>query len=388
MHTTYSKLTESTSQRIAMTRVLCIFGMIYVHVPSMNPEAVTYALDVNNMFASVQAFLVEGYGRASACLLSIVSGYLTARALGKHRASGLYKKRFSSIVVPMALWGTLTVGVYAVVSLSRTTFLHIDSDSSVDAVLQYLNFVFFFTDTPVGPTMHLAFLRDLFVCVLLSPLLLVALRGAASVTMFALLLVYLLDLESFIMLRPLIVLCFAGGMWFAIRHVNVEKFDRYWLLWLSLSAGATLMIMLFNAGTMPVLDAAFMARGLDAKESLLYPVSRLFGALAIWTLTRHLFSGGVQRVLSKFSPYIFAAYCSHYIVLTLLFFGLWQPLFGGHGPMYGVWFFLAPIISMAVACAMVQIVAVWFPGLALLLTGGRTIPQLFSHGTLAERPRG
>jgi len=389
MHTPQPIISENDSQRIAMVRTLCIFGMIYVHVPSANPDSVMYGLDLGDLFGSAQAFLVEGFGRASACLLSVVSGYLTARVLVNHggKIGNLYRKRFASIVVPMALWGTMTVGVYALVSLSRPTFLNISSDGNLDAVLQYLNFVFFITDTPVGATMHLAFLRDLFVCVLLSPLLLFALKRAATVTLATLLLVYLLDLESVIVLRPLIVLSYTAGMWLLLCRANLHRLDKFWVLWIALSSLCTLLIMHFNAGFMPVLNDVFAARGLDAKESLLYPVSRLFGALAIWTITALLLGSRVQWFLTKLSPYIFAAYCSHYIVLTLLFFGVWQPFWGGEGPMYGVWFFLAPLIAMAVACAMVNLVAMWFPGFALLLTGGRQIPQLISRAALAERSR-
>ena len=383
-----SALSESVSQRIAMARVLCIVGMIYVHVPSGENAATAGLLDLSSGFNAFQAFVVEGFGRASACLLSIVSGFLTFRALKKPRSSvrALYKRRFATIVVPMMLWSSITVVIYAIVSLSRTTFLQIEGDG-IEVVLAYLNFLVFLTDMPVGATMHLAFLRDLFVCVLLSPFLLVALNRAAAATLLLLLFVYLIDFrESLIILRPLVLLGFALGMWIALRRFRLNALDAYWAWWITLSVAGACLIMLFNAGMLPALDQSFARHGYDAKDSLLYPVTRLFGTLAVWTLTAQLLDNRLKKVLMPLTPYIFVAFCSHYVVLTLLYFSLWQPLFGDSGGLlYPVWFVAAPALSIAIALVMIQVLATWFPSLARQLSGGRMIPSMRQWRWVAER---
>ncbi len=377
MHSSKNSLSAELSQRIALVRVLCIFGMIYVHVPSGLGTELPLALDVTDFFSSLQAFLVEGYGRASACLLSIVSGFLTAQVLDRPgtQIRQLYRRRFSSMLLPMVLWGTLTVLIYALVSLSRPTFLNIEYSNGFHAALQYLNFVFFLTDMPTGATMHLAFLRDLFACILLSPLLLMALRRLPWVTMLALAVIYLFDLESVIILRPLVVLGFSAGLLLSVRKVNLAALDELWWLWSGLSIAATLLLLAFNAGKLEGLNLQLAAYGLDAKESLLYPITRLFGSLAIWSITARMWQGSFARGVRTLTPFIFVAYCSHQIVLTLLFFSIWQPLFGDHtGMFYPLWFIIAPAIAIAMAAAGLQLLVIWAPALARLLIGGRVQP--------------
>ena len=367
-------LPESIRERIAMVRVLCIGFMIYVHVPDNAVSTMNAAVAAPLASLLFQGFLIEGVGRASAALLSLVSGLLTAVALTRGAPSALYRRRFRSIVVPMVIWSTLTVTLYAALSLVRPTFLQLDGYSPAQELLFYLNTVFFLTDQPVGPTMHLGFLRDLFVCVLLSPLLLAALRRVGVVLIVALGVLYLLDGESVIVLRPLVVFAFALGLWLAQRGARLDAWDRAWPLWVGLSILATLLVMACSTeqGLASAPALWFAERGLDLRESVVYPLSRLFGGLAIWSLAAKLVGGGWNRRLSRVSPYVFVAFCSHYLVLVLSWEGAIKPLVGSSdGMAYVFWFALAPFVAMLCAALLVESLARTLPALAALLTGGR-----------------
>ena len=380
-------LTQSLSQRIALARVLCIFGMIYVHVPSVDSDWVVYAVDATAPFESLRGLLVEGFGRASASLLSLVSGYLSARVLsrGTMTPSAFFQRRFGSIFVPMVIWGTLTLLIYAVVSLVRPTFLTSEVGDTGAMLLQYLNSVFFITDMPVGPTMHLGFLRDLFVCMLLAPVLLMLLQRAAPAVLLACLAVYLLDVETVIILRPLILLGFVVGLWLFVARVDLQRADRLWWLWLMLAVLSTLLLLFYNAGSMQRLDQLFAARGFDAKESLLYPLSRLFGSLAIWTLTLPLVASRAGRWAAGLTPYAFVTYCSHYVVLTLVFFGLWQPLVDrGAGNWFFLWFLAGPAVAYLMGWLIVQLLALVLPQFTTVLTGGRTVHSVFRRSSVVD----
>ena len=208
-------LANAVRERIAMVRVLCIGFMIYVHVPD-NAISMVSAVPIPDPSLFSQGFLVEGAGRASAALLSLVSGLLTAVALRRGGPGSVIRRRFRSIVVPMLFWSSVTVALYAALTFVRPTFLTPDGRPLPELLLDYVNAVFFVTAQPMGPTLHLGFLRDLFVCIVLSPLVLAALRRFGALVPTALALVYVFDLESVVVLRPLVLFAFSIGMWLAI----------------------------------------------------------------------------------------------------------------------------------------------------------------------------
>ena len=372
-----------------MVRVLCIGFMIYVHVPDNAISAVTNAA-VPMTSLLLQGFLVEGAGRASAALLSLVSGLLTAVALSRSEANALYRRRFRSIVVPMLSWSATTVALYALLSLVRPTFLTEWHGGSAETLLFYANAVLFLTDQPMGPTLHLGFLRDLFVCMLLAPVLLAALRRFGAVVPVALGALYLFDVESVVMLRPLVLFAFSIGLWLATRGTRLDALDASWPLWAGASVLATLAVMV--SGTDAALDSVpsrwFAERGLDLREAVLYPVSRLFGALAIWTLAAKLVGTAWNRRLARLSPYVFVAFCSHFLALTFLWEGAVRPLVGASDTLgYALWFAVAPFVAMAVAAGIVESAARLAPSLASLLTGGRVpVPDAASVARTSEPP--
>jgi hypothetical protein len=136
--------------RISMARMLCVLGMIFVHVPDGQSLATVYTLTGDRITVFLEGFLVEGPGRASAALLSAISGYLAATTLLKPGRSvwALYRRRFVSIIIPMIFWAGITTLVYVVVSQSRPTFL-----DDADTLMDKLNIIFFLTEMPVGATM-------------------------------------------------------------------------------------------------------------------------------------------------------------------------------------------------------------------------------------------
>ncbi len=381
-----SQIEQETRQRIAMARMFCVLFMIFVHVPDGQPSAVLYTLNDGGFAAFLEGFLVEGPGRASAALLSVVSGYLAATTLLKAGSSVwlLYKRRFISIIVPMIIWAGLTCLIYLLASRYRPTFL-----DDAHTLLDQLNFVLFLTAMPDGATMHLGFLRDLFVCVLLSPLLLVAVQRVAWIILPLLGLLYLFehDQSTVIILRPLVLFAFSVGIYLATRKVSLNALDRFWPLFTGLSIAATMAILLVNSGVARETVQLFAARNMEFDEVVLYPIGRLFGSLAIWTLLPMMLGGRLQAWTTRFTPYLFAAFCSHYLMLTLVFHALWSPVFGGRDSgMFVVWFLAAPVMSMAIAVVLVNMTLRVYAPLATLLTGGR-MSVASSPSPIGERRR-
>ncbi len=365
------RIEHDTRERIAMARMLCVLCMIYVHVPDGQTVAAVYSLTTGGFTTILQGFLVEGPGRAGAALLSVVSGYLAATTLLKPGSSvwALYRRRFVSIIMPMVFWACITYLVYLIVSQSRPTFL-----DDAKTLMDRLNIIFFLTDMPTGATMHLGFLRDLFVCVLLSPLLLPAVQRMAWLLLPLLGVLYIFEHNqaSVLILRPLVLFAFSIGIYLATRKIRLDALDRLWPVFVMLSFIATMVILLVNSGAADSAVQSFADRGMEFDETVLYPVGRLFGSLAIWTLIPWMMGGRLQGWVKQFTPYLFAAFCSHYLMLTLLYYGAWSPLFGGRESIiYVIWFLAAPVVSMAVAVLVVTVALRIAPPLATLITGGR-----------------
>jgi succinoglycan biosynthesis protein ExoH len=370
-----------------MARMLCVLGMIFVHVPDGQTASPIYAFNAGGLGFFLEGLLVEGPGRASAALLSVVSGYLAAFAL--LRANGavlsLYRRRFISIVLPMVFWGAVTYLVYLLVAQTRPTFV-----SEATSLMDNLNIVFFITEMPIGATMHLGFLRDLFVCILFAPVLISAVQRMPWVLLSLLGLFYLFEHEqsAVIILRPLVLFAFTIGLTLAVRNVRLDSWDRFCPLFIVLAVFSTATIMLVNGGAGANLVDAFSAEGLSFSEVVLYPLGRLSGSLAIWTFLPVLVGGSFQRWALRNSPYVFATFCSHYLMLTVLFFAGWQPVFGDRGSdMFFVWFLAAPLVSMAIAIAIVQCALKIAPPLATLITGGRMSPTVVGHSPAMARRR-
>lgn len=360
------------SDRIYAARLFCVLFMMYVHVPNgMGDFIISYTFEWGRFDHWVEAFLIEGPGRASAALLSLVSGYLVALSLGGKRASpvGIVARRFISTLLPMMFWGALILLVYSLISQYRSTFL-----DDYPGWLDRINVVLFLTDVPYGPTMHLAFLRDLFVCAVLSPLLLVLLRRAAWPLLIVLAWVYLFhhDVAYYPVLRPLVLFSFALGMLLALRLNQLDALDRYWAFFLAISVITALVIMWVNGGGLSGWADYFDNHGLSLKETVLYPVCRLSGSLAIWTLLPRILTQRVRSFVKRYSAYVFAAFCSHYLMLSIVFNALWMPLLGERdSPLYLIWFIAAPFVALLLAVCIVQIAMRISPYLALLITGGR-----------------
>ena len=371
--------------RISMARMICVLGMIFVHVPDGLTHSPNYSFNAGNLGFFLEGLLVEGPGRASAALLSVVSGYLAAFALMRSQASvsSLYRRRFVSIVLPMVFWGIVTYFVYLLVSQARPTFV-----SDAESWLDTLNIIFFITEMPVGATMHLGFLRDLFVCILLAPVLLPAVQRMPWVLLGLLCMFYLFEHNqaSIIILRPLVLFAFTIGLTLAVRNVSLTRLDHYCPLFIVLAVASTVAILLVNGGAAEGVVAYFASKGMAFDETVLYPIGRLCGSLAIWTYLPVLMGGAFQQWVLRYSPYLFAAFCSHYLMLTILFFAGWLPLFGDReSDIFIIWFLAAPIVSMGIAVALVHAALKVAPPLATLITGGRVSSPSKSFAPMARR---
>src|SRR3546814_709532 len=152
------------STAIAVARVLCIFGVVYVHAwTGLDGGRLTLAdSSTQGVFRWV---LMELLGRSAVPLLGMISGWLVAGS-ASHRTYGAFiGGKTRTILLPMLLWNLLALliisgGAYA-------EFLKAPIPVSFQEAFNQLLCL----TAPNETNVQMAFLRDLFVCMMLAPLL-------------------------------------------------------------------------------------------------------------------------------------------------------------------------------------------------------------------------
>ena len=130
--------------------------------------------------------------------------------------------------------------------------------------------------------------------------------------------------------------------------------------------------MMSNGNQLASAETALASVGVDLRETILYPLCRLFGSLAIWTLMPVVFRAKSFKRAHRLVPYVFTTFCSHQLVLNCIYEMMWVPLFGtSTDGVYIVWFVMAPILSLLMGIAVVHAASAVTADLGMMITGGR-----------------
>lgn len=390
---------QQLGDRIRIARVLAILGMLYVHIPPGIPQwqlviplqylfAEGVRTEFHTYFGLLKNVIVEGPGRTSACLLSIVAGFLSTRTLLSQRYTYFVYigRRFKALYLPMVFWSSLTLLLFSGMSIFvRPTFLNDGLASSDSPILYLANIVFFITDSPHGATIQLAFLRDLFVCTLISPLLILAVRFAPKSLICICSILYLTDVNTLLVLRPLVLLCFTIGIVLSVYNVSLIKQDKNKLAWGLSFLTVTIALVAVKQDALDVFDIPFSSNRVEIlRDQILYPLSRFTGSVFLWILTARLVTSSWSNLIIRCEPYLFITYCSHVLVLGLFWAILGKPLIGGTAvTFYPVWFLFAPFLALACGITMLLVCQQLLPNLHRLIAG-RALSSASTAATLKQ----
>ena len=359
-------LADSTSQRIRIARPLCIFFMIWVHT---NPGA--SAFDIVNHGVRPEDWyrfiFADGVGRTSIGLLAIASGFL---AIGTARVFPFGKfamKRVRSLLLPMVIWSAIILCFYLLGERVEAGYLERQVGEAF-AWSHIPNWLFGITDHPAN--FPLGFLRDLFICALLTPVFVLAMRKAA-LPVLAVLFVLMVTHAPTPFLGNNIPLFYGLGVWLALNGRSMEKW-----------ADSNRIKILVTFAIYTVFTAGFRVQVVGHPDQNLEPVfygfmevQRLVGAAAFWVIAGLIAKQRWSNLISRFEPYAFFVFCSHLIVSTM-FWIPFQKLVGGYyHPAYPVFFTLAPILIYVTAVIGALILARILPIVSTFLNGGRPLPK-------------
>ena len=288
---------QAVSQRITVARVLCILGVIYVHMPPYDGHYPLFLLSVDGYIW----FIRNTIGLSSVPLLSIVSGYLAIRQCNNWRTR--LRKKLITLIAPLALWNAIALLKDYAESSSLASF--------GDLPNQLLALSGFPRLTP------LYFLRDVFVCNLLLPALARTMSLCVWPVLLALGLNAVLDFDGRLLLNSHIGLFFSLGIALGMGKLSAAPILKH------RAAHALLSCLMILAST--YLSYVSHTHSLEQFANM---ITRLFGAIVFWIGADTLRGSRIAH----YEPIVFCVFCSHPLVIGAMW-SVVQALGGADGTM-------------------------------------------------------
>ena len=317
---------SSFSDTIKLSRVLCIFFVMFVHVYTGSADFPR--VEHFSAIGVVYRLMFDILGRSSLPLLTIISGWLLAeldRPLRK-----VLRNRVRTLVVPLVLWNLLMLA-------AQLAWAQLSGEwQDVPATpLEAANGVI----ALAGPSANLplAFLRDLLVVSALSPLVVLGVRRFGVLLVAPLLVLAIVMPYGLVILRTQILFFFALGIW--LHQVRFQSLGK------SLLAVFALLL----AGSFGW-EIMALAHGTEwSKPEGVSMANRICLSALVWHGAMAVKGSWIGRALIRLEPLTFLAFCSHFLLFAVMAVP-GRALFGDvTGPLYPLYFFIQPPLGYACA---------------------------------------
>ncbi len=343
-------MNPAVSDTIRLARILCILLLVYAHAQPYQPGVPESLLSPMGSIYFIRQLL----GHTSVPLLSLISGYLLARTLSTRPYVEELSNKFFSLIVPLVLWNLIYI---AKEYLESTT---------VPELHAWPNAVLGITAHPAMTPLY--FLRDAFVCFLISPALMYLARKMPGTAAAALLLNALLNMDGVLFINSAIPLYYFAGCVLLVHKVSIptHSIPREPVL----AAGLAMALLSAAPFYLPP------AWGLSDPESVPYAAVdialRAAGCVVFWSVAARLLQSRAGDFLLPFEPIAFFIFCAHGMAA-----GIWWMVIGhmGHADaplVFLSYFAISPLLALAVCTVAVWSIRMVTPRGLSLLMGGRT----------------
>jgi hypothetical protein len=306
--------------------------MMFVHVQPGIAESV-YDRDAG-LFDVVYFIFSRLLGLSSVSLLSVVSGYFIVSSLLKSGVVRLMLSKLRTLVVPLLAWNVAMLALLSAYG-AMTGKWH---DMPEFSVMGVANALLALTRWPLD--VPLWFLRDLFVCCVLSPLLYIGLKRLPVMTILVIVAYTLFGEDLLILQRPQLLLFFGLGMWLRIAGTDGPAIDRLSRL---LTLGLVVMVAIFLTIR---IERVLLSEMDDTLRLALDTLLRVTMAGGFWLLTGAIRHSALAKLCARLEPYAFFLFCSHAIFFN--FAGIaFRRVFGNYGSdLFPITFFSLPLLAV------------------------------------------
>jgi succinoglycan biosynthesis protein ExoH len=359
------------SVAIQLARIALITGLVFLHYgmyPNLRLSPFRGAsIEEHEIATFVNSYLLFFFFSVVP-LLSLISGWLffsffdeEQKNAGKSLARRV-RRRVSSLFIPMVLWNALYLGILGLVFVNEPghpLLSGLNIDFRTAGFREYANAMLAVNHYPVA--YQFWFVRDLFVTVLLSPLLWLALTRAPWIGGGVLLLGWLANFDFGVFLRPDVAFFFYLGGLLREKRASLGIDGRttvvLLIIYLLLVAVRTAMPW-FIAEPAPLLSVATRAM-------------RLVGVLACWGVFLRVAATPWGQRISGFGSIAFFLYAAHFPLMAEVKLLLWNLL----PRIDDFWMIAHYLVSVALTVALCLLAARFlaraWPGAFLLLNGAR-----------------
>ncbi|MBC2773153.1 acyltransferase [Rhizobium sp. AQ_MP] len=335
-------------------RVLLIAGIVFVHIP-YDPATSPY-LGTHGIGDWIRIYLGDSLFRIGVPCLSAISGYLLfRRGLSDFDYQKVMRTKARTVLLPFLLWN-LSFLLLVLVAQSLGIghgYLPNVADATPREVTSH---ALALEAWPVN--LPLYFLRDLLLCLALSPVIGHLVARYPRTTLLLFLAYAVLPVPSGIFLKKSILFGFSLGAFAALHQVDVQRLDAHARPVITVVGLASVMLAAGLYATGPQYP-----QWLDVSRDLV-SMSGIFGA---WALSGLLIQTRLGSRLGTGSGLSFWIFCAHYPLLV----ALWMIWNRTEGVPYLAFYILAPIVTIAVLLASHALLNHLAPGILAILTGNR-----------------
>ncbi|WP_019832213.1 acyltransferase family protein [Sphingomonas sp. PR090111-T3T-6A] len=352
------KRADSLRQAIGIARVLGILGIIYVHAWTGRTAEELAILDQSPQ-GVLRWALIEMVGYSAVPLLGIISGWLAGPSSARRSYRDFVAVKARTILLPMLLWNAITMAV--VVGLAVWAGLAAPVPKNLAETLDW----WLCLTQPNPINVQIAFLRDLFVCMTIAPLL-ARLRDGWLVALLLLTVAWAITAYAFpLLLRPQILSFFLIGM-LARRHDLIERIAR----WRLITCVTPYLVMVPMLVWLTSSDDVWL-RGHLHRTNTVDLVMRVSAALALCRVSMALAPTRAGAFILKGEHYAFLLFCCHMLLIWCggPVIGLWTGPLGS--PLYPALLIAEPILVFLPTILIGRTLEAVSPALANVLSGGR-----------------
>lgn len=319
----------TTSAAITIIRPLLILLMMLAHLYALDSERLIVGARALGFADWLTVFLKSALAKSGVPLLSLVSGYLAVQSLEKYGYPRMLGRKARRLIWPL-VWANLAF-IVLITYPSQAVDANYRADLSIFPFNAYGWFQATFAFYKLPANQPLFFLKDLFTCFLLLPLLLAAARirylNFAVMAWMAWKCIYL-DSVFLLPVYPLwfmrfdIVFAFYVGIVLFLHAKDLLIGSRR----LNLALVSAFLLMAAGASAVYVILPRAEHLGLFLWLDFSVKVVSVLGCIALMSLLQ---SGGgaVAAALRRLSPFAYSMFLTHAISFEF-FHRAWVAIFG------------------------------------------------------------
>jgi Acyltransferase family len=354
---TEPQITKRTD-RINLLRTLLIFGIVALHIaPSIQfPAQEIYA---SNTLVWLKILIEKTFFRAAVPTLSVISGYLFYQKYSKRGYVKCLRNKVKSLLVPLLLWNVPLVLLLFILQ-SQGYLLHsFRLELYPFNVTEWLNACIGLEQSPIN--FPLAFIRDLFACVLIAPLYYLFLSRAPFLGLILLITIVVLKVPNPIILRPSIMIGFYLGAMICLSGWSLRFVDKFNYLFMLAFLSLSLCVSFLGYSQIYSIDAYGLGQWMN--------VLRLSGVLAFWALSGLLVRLPIGQYLASISSVTFFVFCIHGPLMVFSWI-VFKGLVGDtSSQLYAIYYLLIAPVIIVFSVMIAKLLNLMIPRVYVILTG-------------------